>query len=86
MRELGFTLGVALPDSTKSSVLGMEVLALHHLFEIHVHWVGAGINLLSDQLALKKFKVEGEGAQALPLCEGVWVLYLNPRVRLFCFG
>lgn len=45
----------------------------HLLFEVHVHWVSAGINLSSEPLALEEFKLEAESAEAL-LFEGVRVL------------
>lgn len=45
----------------------------HHLFEVHLHWVVAGMHLFSEPLALKEFKLKGESTKAF-LSEGVRVL------------
>lgn len=45
----------------------------HHLSEVHLHWVSAAINLFSEALGLKEFKLECESTEAL-LGEGVRVL------------
>ena len=58
-------------------------LDLHedHLFEVHLHWVCAGINVFSEPLALKEFKLEGESTEA-PLCEGVRVLVCESQSQV----
>ena len=47
-------------------------LDLHedHLFEVHLHWINAGILLSHEALAVKEFKLEGESTKTF-LCEGV---------------
>lgn len=66
---------------------GGACLDLHkdHLLEVHLHWVSAGINLFSEPLALKEFKLEGEGTKAL-LCEGVWVLVREAQGQVGSLG
>lgn len=44
----------------------------HHLLEVHLHWVAAGIDWVYEQLAVVEFKLVGESTKAF-LCEGVWV-------------
>lgn len=56
-------------------------LHVHHLFEVHVHGVAAGINLLSEELAVVELKLEGEGAEA-PLREGVRVFVSESQLQL----
>lgn len=56
-------------------------LHVHHLFEVHVNGVPAGVNLPPEEMALVELELEGEGAEA-PLVEGVGVLVPEPQRQL----
>ena len=62
-------------------------LDLHedHLFEVHLHWVSAALNLFSEPLALEEFKLEGEGAEAL-FFEGVRVFVRESQSQVVHLG
>lgn len=57
----------------------------HHLFEVDLHRVRAGILLLPEAPALVELKLEGESAEAL-LCEGIRVFVREPQAQVGPLG
>lgn len=57
----------------------------HHLFEVHIDGVPAGINWLPEVVALVELKLEGEGTEA-PLSKGVRVFVPESQRRVSLLG